>query len=450
MLLEVFSFRKLLIPVVVLGLTGIFYINFSDWGNTSDIIISGINMSHMMKVDSYSVAFSGLAIFLTFLLLIMAGDFYKNEEHHLSDYLSIIVFILAGILVLFSFNNMAMLFLGIEIVSISLYIMAGSRRFDVRSNEAGFKYFIMGAFASGFLLFGIALVYGSTGSFQLDKIAEYANTNEKSMMFFTGALLIIMAMMFKVAAVPFHFWSPDVYEGSPSLVTAMMSTLVKVSLFGAFYRLMQAGFFGIYNYTGPVLMIVVAASIIVGNITALHQTSFKRLLAYSGIAHAGIMLMTLLCVPTQASSSLLFYAVAYGVGSLGVFAIAIPVFDAKGKEEISAFNGLGKSNPMLAVLLTIGMLSLAGIPPFAGFMAKYVVFSEAFRNGYFYITLLAIIASAIGVYYYLKVVLAMYTKEPSGNDVTPTPAYLLVIICATLVTIFLGLCPNDLTQLLHQ
>lgn len=449
MIAEVMNLRKLLIPLVVLGLASIFYVNFSDWGFTGEITLSGINMSHMMKTDHFSVAFTGLAIFLTLLLMIMAGEYYRSEEHHLSDYLSIMVFILCGIEVLFSFNNMAMLFLGIEIVSISLYIMAGSRRFDVRSNEAGFKYFIMGSFASGFLLFGIALVFGASGSFEIDKIADYATQNNKSMMFFVGVMLMMMAMLFKVAAVPFHYWSPDVYEGSPALVTAMMATLVKVSVFGAFYRLMSAGFFGVYNYTGPILVIVVAASVILGNFTALHQTSFKRLLAYSGIAHAGYMLMTLLSIPTQASSALFFYGAAYSIGSIGVFAIAIPVFAARRKEDIGAFNGLGKSHPMLAGLLTIGMLSLAGIPPFAGFLAKYYVFSEAFRNGFMTLTMIAIITSAVSAYYYLKVVLAMYTKDPIEGDVQPGPMYWLVILVATMLTIVLGLFPGVLTHLLY-
>lgn len=449
MIAEVFNLRKLLIPLVIFGLTGIFYVNYTDWNQTGDLVLKGINMSHMMTVDHFSVAFSAFAIFITMLILILAADYYKNEQNHLSDYLSIIVFILCGTLVLFSFNNLAMLFLGIEIVSISLYIMAGSRRFDLRSNEAGFKYFIMGSFASGFLLFGIALVYGASGSFQLNSISDYAMSGATSPMFYVGCLLMIMAMLFKVAAVPFHFWSPDVYEGSPALVTALMSTLVKVSMFAAFYRLMNLGFLGAYNHTGPILVIVSASTIILGNLTALFQTNFKRLLAYSGIAHAGYMLMAILSIPSQASSALFYYGCAYAIASVGVFAIAIPVFVSQRSENIDAFNGLGKKNPLLAGILTMLMLSLSGIPPFAGFLAKYYIFSEAFKNGYGTLTIIAIITSIIAVYYYFKVILAMYTKEPNGNEVKPSEMYWLVMVLCVLLSLILGLFPGSLTHLLY-
>ena len=448
MIAEVINLRKILIPLVIFGLATIFYINFTEWGASGDVIISGINMAHMMKVDHFSVAFSAFAIFTCMLLLIMSADFYKNEQNHISDYLAIIIFILAGTMVLFTFNNLAMLFLGIEIVSISLYIMAGSRRFDVRSNEAGFKYFIMGSFASGFLLFGIALVYGATGTFQLDKIADYAMSGHTNSIFLVGSFLMIMAMLFKVAAVPFHFWSPDVYEGSPALVTALMSTLVKVTMFAALYRLMSSGLLGIYNYTGPILVIVTAATILLGNLTALFQTNFKRLLAYSGISHAGYMMLAILSIPTNASSALFYYGTAYAIGSIGVFAIAIPVFIAMRSESIDAFNGLSKKNPLLAGILTMCMLSLSGIPPFAGFLAKYYVFSEAFKNGYASLTILAIVTSIIAIYYYFKIILAMYTKEPNEQEVKPSAMYWLVAVICVVLSLVLGVFPGVLTHLI--
>ena len=437
-----------MVPAIIAGLGAIFYINSLDWTAAGPVIISGLNMSHMMHVDHFSVAFSGLSIFAAALIFALSADYYKDEQHHLSDYLAILIFVLCGTLVLFSYWNLVMLFLGIEIVSISLYIMAGSRRFDIRSNEAGFKYFLMGSFASGILLFGIALIYGASGSFELDKIAAYASGYSISPMFLIGSLLMIIALLFKVAAVPFHFWSPDVYEGSPTLVTALMSTLVKISFFAAFYRLMSSGILGVHEYTSTILLIVAAATMIFGNLIALNQDNFKRLLAYSGISHAGYMLLAILSLKTNSSSALLFYGASYVLATIGAFAVAIPVFSAMKYESISAFNGLGKKNPLMAAMLTMSMLSLAGIPPLAGFIGKYYIFSEAIKNGYIALTVIAVLASIVGVYYYFKVILAMYAKDPDDVPVRPTLLYAIVMILCVALSLGLGIYPGGLMKLL--
>ncbi len=448
LVVEVLNLRKILLPLILLGLAGIFFANLLDWNSASPVIIGGLDMSHMMRVDNFSVAFSGLAIFTAALIFMMSGDFYKNEQHHLSDYLAILVFILTGALVLFSFWNLVMLFLGIEIVSISLYIMAGSRRFDIRSNEAGFKYFLMGSFASSILLFGIALIYGASGSFELDKIAVFAATHADSTLLQVGVLMVISALLFKVAAVPFHFWSPDVYEGSPSLVTAMMSTLVKISFFAAFYRLMVNGLLDVHAYSSDILVIVAAITMIAGNLIALSQQNFKRLLAYSGISHAGYMLLAILSLKTNSSSALFFYGASYILATIGAFAVAIPVFASRDNESLDAFNGLGKKNPLMAVLLTMSMLSLAGIPPLAGFLGKYYIFSEAIKNGYIWLTAIAVIASIVGVYYYFKVILAMYTKESTHTVIKPPILYTIVMILCVLLSLALGIYPGIFTQLI--
>ncbi len=445
---EILNLRKFLLPMILIGLVGIFLVNFMDWQNAAPVIIGGLDMSHMMRVDNYSVAFSGLAIFTAALIFAMSGDFYKNEQHHLSDYLAILLFVLAGALVLFTFWNLVMLFLGIEIVSISLYIMAGSRRFDVRSNEAGFKYFLMGSFASGILLFGIALIYGASGSFELDKIALFSATGAESTLLQVGVLMVISALLFKVAAVPFHFWSPDVYEGSPTLVTAMMSTLVKVAFFAAFYRLMLHGLIEVHNYSSGILVIVASATMIFGNLIAVSQTNLKRLLAYSGISHAGYMLLAILSLKTNSSSALFFYGASYVLATVGAFAVAIPVFVARKNENIEAFNGLGKKNPFIAFLMTMSMLSLAGIPPLAGFLGKYYIFSEAIKNGYIAITVIAVIASIVGVYYYFKVILAMYTKASPEFKIKPPVMYIMVMIVCVLLSLILGIYPGIFTQLI--
>jgi NADH-quinone oxidoreductase subunit N len=442
---EILNLRKLLVPAVVVGLLAISGVNYMDWNH------AGTFYNDMIRVDHFSVAFNALVLIIGSLIILLSADYYKNEQHHLSDYLAILIFTLCGALIMLSFSNMAMLFLGIEILSISLYIMAGSRRFDTKSNEAGFKYFLMGAFASGFLLFGIALIFGVTGSFHLEKIGTYIashDTNTISPLLYIGIFMMLIAMLFKVAAAPFHFWSPDVYEGSPALVTAFMSTLVKIAAFGALYRLLAMGFSGILTYFETTLYVAAIASLAIGNFTALHQTNFKRLMAYSGISHAGYMLLGIVSIYVGTASSLFYYSAGYAFATIGAFAIAIPVFNAMKNEGIDAFNGLGKKSPLLAALLTMSMLSLAGIPPFAGFLGKYYIFSKAIQNGHVMLTLIAVIASMIGAYYYLKVVLAMYTKDGNTKEIEISPLYIMVAVFCVLMSLTLGIFPDMLMNLI--
>ena len=446
LLAEIFNLRKYLIPIMVLGLAVIFSLNLQTWNHPET------HFNGMLTDSNFSTAFSGLAIFIMLIILILAGDFYtsSDDEKHISDYMAILVFTLCGALMMFSYANMAMLFLGIETLSISLYVMAGSRRFEVKSNEAGFKYFLMGSFASAFLLFGIALIFGVTGTFSIDGIGVYmrAHADQLDPLFIVGTLLMIFAMLFKVSAAPFHFWAPDVYEGAPSLITALMSTLVKIAAFAAFYKLLSICFVFALGKAEIILTVSCAATLLIGNLVALTQDNFKRLLAYSGISHAGYMLLAIISLQGSTDSALFLYSAGYAVASLAAFAIAITVFKATGTESISGFNGLGKKHPMLAAGLTMAMLSLAGIPPFAGFFGKYFIFSEAMRNGYQNLVFLAIISSIIGVFYYMKVIVAMYSKPANEFEVKPTFSYQLVIIVCILLSIFIGIFPGLFTRLL--
>jgi len=446
LLAEIFNLRKYLIPIMVLGLAVIFSLNLQTWNHPET------HFNGMLSDSNFSTAFSGLAIFIMLIILILAGDFYtsSDDEKHISDYMAILIFTLCGALMMFSYANMAMLFLGIETLSISLYVMAGSRRFEVKSNEAGFKYFLMGSFASAFLLFGIALIFGVTCTFSIDGIGVYmrAHADQLDPLFIVGMLLMIFAMLFKVSAAPFHFWAPDVYEGAPSLITALMSTLVKIAAFAAFYKLLSVCFVFALGKAEIILTVSCAATLLIGNLVALTQDNFKRLLAYSGISHAGYMLLAIISLQGSTDSALFLYSAGYAVASLAAFAIAITVFKATGTESISGFNGLGKKNPMLAAGLTMAMLSLAGIPPFAGFFGKYFIFSEAMRNGYENLVFLAIISSIIGVFYYMKVIVAMYSKPANEFEVKPTFSYQLVIIVCIVLSIFIGIFPGLFTKLL--
>ena len=448
LLAEIFNLRKMVIPIAIAGLLVILGLTFNDWNG--DHTARETAVYNMLKADGFSMAFSGLLIGLTVLLLLLSSEFYKNEAAKISDYIALTIFILAGGLAMVSFGNLAMLFLGIEVLSISLYIMAGANKRDKRSNEAGMKYFLMGSFASGLLLLGIALLYGETGSFDIVHIRDYIATHQPSSMLYVGVALIMMALLFKVSAAPFHFWAPDVYEGAPMLHMAIMATVAKIAAFAAFYRLFSACFVPVMMPFGWVLSAVVALTITIGNLTALQQDSFKRMLAFSGVSNAGYLMLGIVTLYGKTDNAVFFYALAYGVASVAAFAVAIIVSRHTGSEKYDGFNGLAKQRPLLALALTVAMLSLAGIPPLAGFFGKYYIFSEAIRNERFWLVLIAIVNSIVGVYYYLRVVYAMYLKEAPEQATAPAVplTYTLVIVISIAIAVAVGLVPSLATGLM--
>jgi NADH-quinone oxidoreductase subunit N len=317
---------------------------------------------------------------------------------------------------------------------------------DIKSNEAGMKYFLMGSFASGIILFGICLVYGATGYFDMANIYDLSQGIGLPIWFPIGITLIIIGMLFKIAAAPFHFWAPDVYEGSPSLTTATMSTLAKIVAMATLYKLLS----GLTSLSPKVELLIVIISILsmtVGNIMALRQKNVKRMLAFSGISHAGFMVMALLSMST-AASTLLYYTAAYALAGIASFAVIIYVTTNKDNEDISNFNGLGKNNPLLAAILTASLLSMAGIPIFSGFFAKFMLFEQTIKAGYLVVVIAAVINSIISVGYYFKLILAMYTKEASDEKQTVPFVYYAVAVIAILLNIILGIYPSFVTNLL--
>ena len=441
LVLEIFNLRKVAVPFVLLSLVAIFGLNLTEW-NTNQIYYHD-----MLRGDNFAIAFTGLLIIIAFLLVCLSGNFFQSEETKLADYIAIIIFTLCGAIAMVSFSNMTMFFIGLEVLSISLYILAGSKKTDIRSNEAAMKYFLMGSFASGILLFGITLVYGASGSFNLSEIATYATSGKVDAIFQVGVVLILIAMLFKVSAVPFHFWAPDVYEGSPTLITAMMATIAKVAALAAFYRLFSTCFINSFHVFAWVLSFVAILTMLLGNLTALNQDSFKRMLAFSGIAHAGYMLLAIITLYGNKANSLFFYATAYSFASIGAFAIAMIVMRNMKSEKIEAFNGLGKKSPLLAFTLTVLMLSMAGIPPMAGFFGKYYVFLDAIRNHHLALVLVAVVTSVISVYFYFKVILAMWTKDSDEATFSADMPYTIVSLICLAVTILLGLSPSLISSL---
>ena len=441
LLFEIFNLRKAIVPITIIGVLGVLGLTISEFNSTESYY------NNMIVVSKFSTTFSGLFIVLTIFLVALSHNFYENHQSKISDFIAIKVFLLAGSVAMVSFGNLAMFFLGIEVLSISLYILAASDRMNLKSNEAGMKYFLMGSFASGIILFGICLIYGAMGSFDVTEISELSQSAELPIWFPIGIVLVTIGMLFKIAAVPFHFWAPDVYEGSPALTTALMSTLAKVVAMATLYKLLAVMNADISEAFKMVVVVLSMASMTVGNIMALRQTNVKRMLAFSGVSHAGFMLMTLLSLSTSAGS-LLYYASAYSLSGIAAFSVILYVCKNRNNEDITNFHGLGKTNPLLAAILTAALLSMAGIPIFAGFFAKLVLFNQVIQTGYLALVIVAVVNSIISVGYYFKLILAMYTKE-SNEERTGKPFLIYAVaVVAIVLNIALGLFPSLVLDLL--
>jgi NADH-quinone oxidoreductase subunit N len=447
MFAEMFNFRKSIYPVVLLGLAALLGSCFMDW-NTNATQFYGLRLDHMINMDHYSLAFTGV-IGATALLWFLMSKSYFEDETNMSDHFSLVLFALVGAVCLTCYTNMAMLFIGVEILSIPLYVLVGSRKRDLASNEAAFKYFLMGSFASAFLLFGIAFIYGATGSFEISKIAEFVQRGEFSPIFTVGLLLILIAMSFKVSAAPFHFWAPDVYQGAPTVITAFMATIVKTAAIAAFFRLFSMSFAGAESKYVDAVWAIAALTMVVGNVIAAAQVNVKRMLAFSSIGHAGFMVVAIL-VLKDADNAVLYYSAAYSVTSIAAFAVLYLVGSAnEGNTGISAFNGLVKRNPLMAGTMTIALLSMAGIPPLAGFFAKYFIFVNAIKSGFYGLTTIAILSSLVGVYYYFKIIIAMFFGNPEGQpkyNLSNMHKFLLLI--TSVLILFVGVFSDFIYKLL--
>jgi NADH-quinone oxidoreductase subunit N len=445
--LGLFKAGKALLPVSIIGLlvAGGLTINHWDWANNARSIFSG-----MLLFNNFAVAFSAIAIASTILILLLSKDYFERISSNVAEYYTIILFALVGIIVIVSYHNLSMLFIGIEIMSVSLYILTGIKKRDFASNEAALKYFLMGAFSTGFLLFGITLLYGASGSFDLSEIRGYAASGPKeiSPIFYVGILLTIIGLCFKAGAAPFHFWTPDVYEGAPTLITTYMSTVVKTAVFAAFIRLFYVSLAPLEGFWSPVLVVLASLSLLIGNVSAVYQQHFKRMLAYSSISHAGYMLFALIALDSSSDNSIFVYAAAYTIASIIAFAALIIVQRQVGSDSFDSFNGLAKKNPLLAMTLTIAMLSLAGIPLTAGFIGKFMVFTGALAEYHTWLVGFAVINAVIGIFYYFKVVIAMYFKDEERSELIVPAYFKLVLVVSTLATVILGIYPGFIADLI--
>lgn len=395
-----------------------------------------------IRVDRFTNQFNVLVTGCLFLYILLMKKHIAAVGKYKAEYFALIAFIMVGIFMLSSFNSLLVMFLGIEIVSIPQYILAGSDKENLKSTEASLKYFLMGAFSTGFLLMGITLLYGATGNFMVSEF-NFLQATTVNPLALGGVLLLIIAFGFKVSAAPMHLWTPDVYDGTPTPFTAFMATLVKVAAFVGFMRLFQTSFTAISSSWSLVLSVVIALTLLIGNITAVFQQSVKRMLAYSSIAQAGFMLFAIISLNAIGRQGMLIYTIAYSVASISFFAILIKMKDY----TYDGFNGLAKKQPYIAALATIYMLSLAGIPLTGGFMAKYYMLKAVlFQGSYMWLAIFALLMAAVSVYYYFKVIIAMYFKEGEAATVEPfskeEQVYLTIGVLSLLVV---GIFPSLFT-----
>ncbi len=453
----VFHYRRILLPLTLLGLAITFLLNLGEWGGGATFfadIISPYN-NGMLLFDPFAFAFTALLLFISLLVLALSHFQVKEDLDHAGEFYAILLFTILGAVVMVSFNNLVMLFIGIEILSISLYVMAGSRKYTGQSNEASLKYFLLGSFASGFLLLGIALIYGTTGRLDLPGIRNYISANpDLPFLCVLGIMMIIAGMAFKVSAAPFHNWSPDVYEGSPTVITAFMATVVKTAAIAAFLRLMMGSFAAAQGWWTILLSFIAILTMTLGNVTALYQQNFKRLMAYSGISHAGYLLIGIVALTDDGSSvnssgAILYYTIAYALATVAAFSVLLVIAGNSGDASLSVFNGLAKRDPVLAVGMTICLLSLAGIPPLAGFFGKYYLFALAINKGLWVLAAFAVLNSLIGIYYYFIVMINMFLKDKvEGSPSTSSPTSKVVLAICVLLTILAGLFPDGILKTL--
>ncbi len=415
--------------------------------------LRGVSLFHidtgdMLVFDRFPLLFTLVANLATFAFFLLSSKDMEKVGVNYGDYFALIFFILSGVVVASSFGSLLMLFLGIEIISIPLYILTGSDKRNLKSNEASLKYFLMGSFSTGLMLMGIALVYGAsaTGTFMTGNTVPLAPGTTPSVLLIAGMMLLLFSMSFKVSAAPFHFWTPDVYDGAPTVFTSFMATVVKAAGFIAFMRLFDSEFSQIQPQWKMLVAIIAAATLFVGNITAVFQQSVKRMLAYSSISQAGFMMLAVYASNGDARDGIILYAAAYSFATIGIFAVLVKMSD----QTFDGFNGFAKQHPVVAATLVIFVLSLAGIPLTAGFLSKFYMLRATIGGGSMWLAIFAVLMAAVSVYYYFRLIQAMYFREGSGAAPVSFSAsfrYTLIVLAA--VTILLGIFPNLLTNWLY-
>lgn len=411
--------------------------------------LKGLSLFHidtrgMLLFNRFTLLFTLVANISTLSFFLLSSKDMEKIGLNYSDYFALIFFVLSGIIIAVSFQSLLMLFLGIEILSIPLYILTGCDKRNLKSNEAALKYFLLGSFSTGVMLMGIAFIYGATGTFKTT--IPYAFGDKVPVLMIAGMMLLLFAMSFKVSAAPFHFWTPDVYDGAPTVFTSFMATIVKAGGFVAFMRLFSDAFGDIQAQWKLLVAIIVAATLFIGNLTAVFQQSVKRMLAYSSISQAGFMMLAVYSLNSDAKEGLILYAAAYSFATIGIFGLLAKMNDY----TFDGFNGFAKQQPVIAATMVIFLLSLAGIPLTAGFLSKFYMLRATISAGNLWLAVFAVFMAAISVYYYFRLIQAMYFREGNAKTmVALTPSFKYTMIALAAITILLGVYPNLLINWLY-
>lgn len=402
--------------------------------------------------DNFAAFFTIIFCIATALTILISINYMEQEGINRGEYYVLLLFSTVGMILMASASDLITVFLGLELMSIALYILAGFNRNKIESTESSLKYFLLGAFATGFLLYGMALTYGAAGTTNLNGIAEavQGNTLHSKSLLIMGIGLMVIGLGFKVASVPFHMWTPDVYEGAPTAITAFMSVGPKAAGFAAFFRIFFVAFVDVVDHWETIIWVLAAVTMTVGNLSAIVQSNIKRMLAYSSIAHGGYILVALVAANELGSASVLYYMLAYAFMNIGAFTVVI-VLGKKGEENLNLedYAGLASRHPVLAFAMAVFMFSLAGIPPMAGFIGKFYIFSAAVKAGYVGLAIIGVINSVISVYYYLRITVLMYMKDPQREfaPILLSPFVLIALIITVFGTLQMGIFPSKIIEL---
>jgi NADH-quinone oxidoreductase subunit N len=448
LLMEAFAVKKATrqaLPYVAVGgiMVAMLVLVFYQWPNTG-----GFEAEKMLIMDPLALLGKLIVLAGTGLVCFFSPAFLRGSSFNVGEYYVLILASCIGMLILTSVNDLLMIFLGLELMSIPLYVLIGLQRDSLFSGEASLKYLLLGAFTSGFLVFGIAVTYGITGSTNLTTIATHVGVASADKILIVLALTtLIVGIGFKVAAVPFHMWAPDVYQGAPITITAFMSVTVKVAAFIVLLRLFTFALAELQVYWQPILYTISALSMILGNLLALKQDNLKRMLAYSAIAHTGYILVGIVTGTDAGNTAVVYYLAAYSLLTFAAFGVLI-LLSGNGREcdQIDDLKGVAHSHPVLGIVMAVSMLGLIGIPPTAGFFAKFYIFSAAIDAGYIKLVVIGVIASAISLYFYLRILVYLYMQDPDTDaktlTVSPSPAAVILLTLITIVVFYIGLAPS--------
>jgi NADH-quinone oxidoreductase subunit N len=436
--------RELMAVAALAGMIGALLATLARWGTGERAF------RDMIVLDDYALFFNVIICYSGALIVLLSMDYLRRRGSDSAEYYALVLFSTAGMMLLAAAGDLVVMFLALELMSLSLYVLAGLFKRELASGEASMKYFLLGAFASSFLLYGIALLYGAAGTTNLDRIASAMASRPRDPLFVIGLGLVLVGFGFKISSVPFHMWVPDVYQGAPTSVTALIATGSKAGAFAALIRVLTVIPRSVALDWTTLLWVIAVVTMTVGNVVAIAQSNLKRMLAYSSIAHAGYMLVGLVAGGAAGTSAVLFYLLTYAFTTAGAFGVITLCERARDEAvEVGDYAGLARRHPLLAAALGLFLLSLIGIPPLAGFVGKFYVFGAAVRAGYVWLAVIGVLNSAVAAYYYLRVIVYMYMREPEGAATAFVPSFAgsLALAIALLGIVLLGLVPAPFVDL---